>query len=61
MSGCYLLDTNTASYIIKGNVPGVRERLLRVSAADALISVTLPSTRVAVIPGSLSCAVVADV
>ncbi len=39
MSGRYLLDTNTASYIIKGNVPRVRERLLRVSAADALISV----------------------
>jgi tRNA(fMet)-specific endonuclease VapC len=39
MSCRYLLDTNTASYIIKGNVPRVRERLLRVSAADALISV----------------------
>ena len=30
----YLLDTNTASYIIKGNVPRVRERLI--IAAQAL-------------------------
>lgn len=34
----YLLDTNTASYIIKGNVPRVRERLLRVPMAEVGIS-----------------------
>lgn len=34
----YLLDTNTASYIIKGNVPKVRERLLRVSMPEVGIS-----------------------
>lgn len=35
----YLLDTNTVSYIIKGNRPRVRERLLRVSMAEVGISV----------------------
>ena len=35
----YLLDTNTASYIIKGNVPHVRERLLAVPMAEMGISV----------------------
>jgi tRNA(fMet)-specific endonuclease VapC len=35
----YLLDTNTASYVIKGNVPRVRERLLRVPMAEVGISV----------------------
>jgi tRNA(fMet)-specific endonuclease VapC len=39
MPGPYLLDTNTASYIIKGNVPHVRERLSRVAPANVLISV----------------------
>jgi tRNA(fMet)-specific endonuclease VapC len=39
MSPRYLLDTNTASYIIKGNVPGVRERLLKVPMSRLLISV----------------------
>lgn len=34
----YLLDTNTASYIIKGSLPRVRERLLRVPMADVGIS-----------------------
>ncbi len=34
----YLLDTNTASYIIKGNIPRVRERLLRVPMAEVAIS-----------------------
>lgn len=33
-----LLDTNTASYIIKGNLPRVRERLLRVPMAEVGIS-----------------------
>jgi tRNA(fMet)-specific endonuclease VapC len=35
----YLLDTNTASYLIKGNFPRVRERLLRVPMAEVGISV----------------------
>jgi tRNA(fMet)-specific endonuclease VapC len=35
----YLLDTNTASYIIKGTFPRVRERLLRVPMAEVGISV----------------------
>jgi tRNA(fMet)-specific endonuclease VapC len=35
----YLLDTNTVSYIIKGNRPHVRERLLRVPMAEVGISV----------------------
>ena len=34
----YLLDTNTASCIIKGNVPRVRERLLNVPMAEVGIS-----------------------
>ncbi len=34
----YLLDTNTASYIIKGNIPRVRERLLKVPMAEVAIS-----------------------
>lgn len=39
MRGLYLLDTNTASYLIKGNVPRVRERLLRVPMGRVAISV----------------------
>jgi len=35
----YLLDTNTCSYIIKGNRPYVRERLLKVPMAGVGISV----------------------
>ena len=38
MSGRYLLDTNTASYVIKGNIPRVRERLLKVPMAQLAIS-----------------------
>jgi tRNA(fMet)-specific endonuclease VapC len=34
----YLLDTNTASYIIKGNLPNVREHLMRVPTSDVGIS-----------------------
>lgn len=34
----YLLDTNTASYIIKGNLPAVRRRLLKVPLAQVAIS-----------------------
>jgi len=35
----YLLDTNIASYVIKGNVPRVRERLVRVPMSEVGISV----------------------
>lgn len=35
----YLLDTNTVSYIVKGNRPRVRERLLQVPMAEVGISV----------------------
>lgn len=38
MANQYLLDTNIASYIIKGNVPAVRRRLLRVPMAQVSIS-----------------------
>ena len=38
MARPYLLDTNTASYIIKGNVPAVRRRLVRVPMAQIFIS-----------------------
>jgi tRNA(fMet)-specific endonuclease VapC len=34
----YLLDTNTARYVIKGNFPRVRERLLKVPMAEVGIS-----------------------
>ncbi len=35
----YLLDTNMASHVIKGNVPHVRERLVKVPMSDVGISV----------------------
>ena len=35
----YLLDTNMASYVIKGNVPHVRERLVKVPMSEIGISV----------------------
>ena len=35
----YLLDTNTAGYVIKGNFPRVRARLLKVPMAEVGISV----------------------
>ncbi|MFZ0773366.1 MAG: type II toxin-antitoxin system VapC family toxin [Candidatus Sulfotelmatobacter sp.] len=35
----FLLDTNIASYVIKGNFPRVRERLLKVPIGEAGISV----------------------
>ncbi|HEY6350788.1 MAG TPA: type II toxin-antitoxin system VapC family toxin [Candidatus Angelobacter sp.] len=38
MPNQYLLDTNTASYIIKGNIPAVRRKLMRVPMAQVLIS-----------------------
>lgn len=34
----YMLDTNTASYIIKGNPPTVRERLKNIPVANICIS-----------------------
>jgi tRNA(fMet)-specific endonuclease VapC len=35
----FLLDTNTVSYIIKGNFPRVRERLLKIPMSEVGISV----------------------
>jgi tRNA(fMet)-specific endonuclease VapC len=35
----YLLDTNTARYVIKGNFPRVRERLMKTPMAEVGISV----------------------
>jgi tRNA(fMet)-specific endonuclease VapC len=34
----YLLDTNMASYVIKGNIPRVRQRLVKVPMAQVAIS-----------------------
>jgi tRNA(fMet)-specific endonuclease VapC len=38
MSTRYLLDTNTASYVIKGNIPRVRENLVKVPMSQVCIS-----------------------
>lgn len=38
MASEYLLDTNTASYIIKGNIAAVRRRLVRVPMAHVFVS-----------------------
>src|SRR5271157_4547163 len=38
MPARYLLDTNTASYIIKGNIPRVRQRLVKIPMAQVAIS-----------------------
>lgn len=38
MASLYLLDTNTASYIIKGNIPSVRQKLLRVPMVNVFVS-----------------------
>lgn len=47
----YLLDTNTASYVIKGNVPRVRERLLKIPTTNVAISViTEAELRFGVVP-----------
>ncbi len=35
----FLLDTNIASYVIKGNFPHVRERLMRIPVSEVGISV----------------------
>jgi tRNA(fMet)-specific endonuclease VapC len=34
----YLLDTNTASYIIKGNIPAVRRKLVKVPMGEVAVS-----------------------
>jgi len=39
MAPRFLLDTNTASYIIKGNNPGVERRLSKVPISDVALSV----------------------
>ncbi len=59
----YLLDTNTASYIIKGNFLRVREHLLKVPMAEVGISaVTEAELRfgVARIPGARKLAVAVE-
>ncbi len=38
MASRYLLDTDTASYIIKGNIPAVRRRLVKVPMSQIAIS-----------------------
>lgn len=38
MASRYLLDTNIASYIIKGSIPAVRQRLVKVPMAKVAIS-----------------------
>lgn len=38
MMSRYLLDTNTAGYIIRGNIPAVRHRLVKVAMAQVAIS-----------------------
>jgi tRNA(fMet)-specific endonuclease VapC len=38
MSARYLLDTNIASYIIKGNFPAVRRRLIRHPISEIAVS-----------------------
>jgi tRNA(fMet)-specific endonuclease VapC len=38
MTSRYLLDTNIASYVIKGNVPAVRRRIVQVPMAQLAIS-----------------------
>lgn len=39
MARLYLLDTNTCSYVMKGNIPAVRTRLARVTMEQVAISV----------------------
>jgi tRNA(fMet)-specific endonuclease VapC len=38
MTSRYLLDTNTASYVIQGNIPAVRRRIVQVPLAQLAIS-----------------------
>ncbi len=59
----YLLDTNAASYVIKGNFPKIREHLMRVPMADVGISsVTEAELRfgVARIPGARKLAMAVE-
>jgi len=39
MPALYLLDTNTVSYVLKGNIPEVRVHLARVPMAEVAVSV----------------------
>src|ERR1700733_9256527 len=60
MADRHLLDTNTASYVIKGNFPRVREHLLKVPMAEVGISSVTEAElrfRVARIPGARKLAV----
>jgi tRNA(fMet)-specific endonuclease VapC len=38
MTPWYLLDTNTASYVIRGDIPSVRHHLVRVPIARLAVS-----------------------
>ena len=38
MASRYLLDTNTVSYVIKGNIPAVRNRLVKIPMVEVAIS-----------------------
>jgi tRNA(fMet)-specific endonuclease VapC len=38
MTSRYLLDTNIATYVIKGNIPAVRRRIVQVPVAQLAIS-----------------------
>jgi tRNA(fMet)-specific endonuclease VapC len=59
----YLLDTNTASYAIKGNLPGVRERLQKAALSEVAISaITEAELRFGVLrlPGAKRLAIVVE-
>lgn len=59
----YLLDTNTASYAIKGNVPSVRQRLQKSAPSEVAISaVTEAELRLGVfrLPGAKRLAFVVE-
>jgi tRNA(fMet)-specific endonuclease VapC len=59
----YLLDTNTASYAIKGNLPGVRERLRKAALSEVAISaITEAELRFGVLrlPGAKRLAIVVE-
>ena len=59
----YLLDTNTVSYIIKGNFPQVRQKLLKIPISDVAISVITETELrfgVARLPGSAKLAMVVE-
>jgi tRNA(fMet)-specific endonuclease VapC len=63
MGARYLLDTNTASYAIKGNLPRVRERLQKIALAEVAISViTEAELRFGVLrlPGAKRLAIVVE-